>query len=229
LTRLDPDHAVVFDMDGVILDSESVWEQVMHELFAAHGRRFTDFDQTAFLGGDNSLQWASYLRRFGGIPLEDEEILVWVIGKLIGHFSEELPMMPGAEEAVKGLAATYRLGLASSSPREVIAFVLEKSGLARYFTAWVSSDDVLRGKPSPDVYLRACVLLETDPYGCVAIEDSSVGVRAAHSAGLRVIAIPHDSPRLDTASLELADVALPSIRRLRVETVDSVFSSCPKR
>jgi HAD superfamily hydrolase (TIGR01509 family) len=219
----------VFDMDGVILDSQPVWGQVMHELFAAHGLRFTDFDQSAFLGGDNSLQWASYLRRFGGIPLEDEEILAWVIARLIDHFSEQLPMMPGAEEAVERLASSYHLALASSSPREVIAFVLEESGLRRFFTAWASSDDVPRGKPSPDVYLRACALIDRDPSGCVAIEDSSVGVQAAHSAGLRVIAIPHTSLPLDPAAFELADLAIPSISRLAAETVRSVLSSCPNQ
>ncbi len=229
MTRLDPDHAVVFDMDGVILDSEPVWERVMHELFAAHNRRFTDFDQSAFMGGDNSLQWASYLRRFGGIPLEDREILAWVTGRLIGHFSERLPMMPGAAEAVARLASSYRLALASSSPREIIAFVLERSGLQRFFTAWASSDDVPRGKPAPDVYQRACALIQTDPVDCVAVEDSSVGIQAAHSAGLRVIAIPHPSVSPDPASFELADLALPSIRRLKAETVHRILFSCPRR
>jgi HAD superfamily hydrolase (TIGR01509 family) len=227
LNGFDADHAVVFDMDGVILDSGPVWERVMEELFAAHDRRFADFDRSSFLGGDNSLQWASCLRRFGGIPLKDEEILAWVIGRLIGHFSERLPMMPGAEEAVRHLASRYRLAMASSSPREVIAFVLKESGLRRFFAAWTSSDDVPRGKPSPDVYLRACDRLDMDPSGCVAVEDSYVGVRAAHSAGLRVIAIPHTSLPLDPTAFELADLALPSIRRLSPETVRSVFPSCP--
>ncbi len=215
-------------MDGVIIDSEPVWEKVMHELFAAHHRRYVDFDQSAFIGGDNSLQWASILRRVGGIPLKDEEILEWVSERLIGYFSERLPMMPGATEAVARLASSYRLALASSSPREIIAFVLEVSGLHRFFAAWASSDDVPRGKPAPDVYLRACALIHTDPVDCVAVEDSSVGIRAAHAAGLRVIAIPHPSVPPDPASFELADLALPSIRRLGAETVRSVFS-CPER
>jgi HAD superfamily hydrolase (TIGR01509 family) len=229
LTRRDPDHAVIFDMDGVILDSEPVWQQVMHELFAAHHRRFTDFDQSAFMGGDNSRQWASYLRLAGGIPLDDQEILAWVIGRLMAHFSERLPMMPGAVAAVTRLASSYRLALASSSPREVIAFVLERSGLQQFFVAWASSDDVPRGKPAPDVYLRACALIQADPFACVAVEDSSVGIQAAHAAGLKVIAIPHPSVPSDPACFELADLALPSIRRLEVETVRSVLLSCPER
>jgi HAD superfamily hydrolase (TIGR01509 family) len=216
-------------MDGVILDSAPAWEQVMDELFTAHGRRYADFDQSAFAGGDNSLEWASFLRRFGGIPLEDEEILAWVVDRLIGHFTEHLPLMPGAADAIARLAAGYRLALASSSPREVIAFVLEKSGLQRFFAAWASSDDVPRGKPAPDVYLRACTLIQTDPVACVAVEDSSVGIRAAHAAGLKVIAIPHSSNPPDEACLELCDLALPSIQRLELETVDSVLSSCPER
>ena len=229
MTHLEPARAVVFDLDGVILDSEHVWERVMQELFATHDLRFSDLDQDSFLGGDNSRQWAAYLRHVGGIPLTEDEILGWVTGRLIGYYTESLPLVPGAPEAVAGLASSYRLALASSSPREIIAFVLERSGLQRFFTAWASSDDVPRGKPAPDVYQKACSLIETDPTCCVAVEDSRVGIRAARSAGLRVIAIPHLSLPLDAASLELVDLALASISELKVETVRSVFFSCPGR
>ncbi len=229
MTHLEPDHAVVFDLDGVILDSEQVWERVMRELFATYGLQFSDLDQDSFMGGDNSLQWAAYLRRAGGIPLTEDKILGWVISRLIGHYTESLPLVPGAPEAVARLASRYRLALASSSPREVIAFVLERSGLRRFFTAWASSDDVPRGKPAPDVYQRACSLIETDPASCVAVEDSRVGIRAARSAGLRVIAIPHPSFPLDAASLELVDLSLVSISQLTAQTLESVFLSCPGR
>jgi HAD superfamily hydrolase (TIGR01509 family) len=227
--RAVPARAVIFDLDGVILDSEHVWEQVMHELFATHGLRFADFDQDSFMGGDNSRQWAGYLRRVGGIPLTEDEILKWVTDRLVFYYTQALPLVPGALEAVACLAASYRLGLASSSPREIIAFVLENSGLQRFFTAWASSDDVPRGKPAPDVYEKACGLIETDPACCVAVEDSRVGIRAARSAGLRVIAIPHPSFPLDAASLELVDLTVTSIGDLDVATVDSVFRSCPDR
>jgi len=224
-----PARAVIFDLDGVILDSEHIWEQVMHELFATYGLRFADFDQSSFMGGDNSMQWAAYLRRVGGIPLAEDEILRWVTDRLIGHYTRSLPLVPGAPEAVACLAASYRLGLASSSPREIIAFVLESSGLQRFFTAWTSSDDVLRGKPAPDVYQRACGLIGTDPACCVAVEDSPVGIRAARSAGLRVIAIPHPAFPLDADTLELVDLTVASIGDLDVLTIDSVFRSCPDR
>ena len=227
--RAVPARAVIFDLDGVILDSEHVWEQVMHELFATHSLRFADLDQDSFMGGDNSRQWAEYLRRVGGIPLTEDEILKWVTDRLIFYYTQALPLVPGALEAVACLAASYRLGLASSSPREIIAFVLENSGLQRFFTAWASSDDVPRGKPAPDVYEKACGLIETDPACCVAVEDSRVGIRAARSAGLRVIAIPHPSFPLDAASLELVDLTVTSIGDLDVATVDSVFRSCPDR
>jgi HAD superfamily hydrolase (TIGR01509 family) len=227
--RAVPARAVIFDLDGVILDSEHVWEQVMHELFAAHGLRFADLDQDSFMGGDNSRQWAEYLRRVGGIPLMEDEILKWVTDRLIFHYTQALPLVPGTLEAVACLAASYRLGLASSSPRKIIAFVLENSGLQRFFTAWASSDDVPRGKPAPDVYRKACGLIETDPACCVAVEDSRVGIRAARSAGLRVIAIPHPSFPLDAASLELVDLTVTSIRDLDVATIDLVFRSCPDR
>jgi HAD superfamily hydrolase (TIGR01509 family) len=225
LSHPESESAVIFDMDGVILDSERVWERVMRELFAACDRPWNDFDPDAFAGGDNSRQWASYLRRVGGLPLAEDEIVKRVTHSLLDCYAEALPMVPGAEQAVERLAASYRLGLASSSPRQIIAFVLARSGLDRFFAAWTSSDDVPRGKPEPDVYLRACSLVGADPARCVAVEDSPSGIKAAHAAGLKVIAIPHPSFPLDPASLDFADLALASIDELMAETVESVLTS----
>ena len=151
--------AVIFDMDGVILDSNETWDAVMGELFAAHGKSLNDLDPDAFMGGDNSMQWAAYLKKMLSLPLSEEEIVARVVAGIISHFSEAVPLIPGAAEALARVGSRYPLGLASSSPREVIAFVLRRSGLGRFFEAWVSSDDVACGKPAPDVYLRCCRLL----------------------------------------------------------------------
>ena len=220
-----PESAVIFDMDGVILDSEHVWDGVMHELFAVCDRPWSDPDQDAFAGGDNSRQWASYLRRMCGLPMPEHEIVEWVVRELLRHYAEALPMVPGAKEAIARLAASYRLGVASSSPREIIAFVLARSGLDRFFAAWASSDDVSRGKPAPDVYLRACNLVGVNPSRCAAVEDSSSGIQAARAAGLKVIVIPRTSYPLDPSSLGLADLTLFSIEQLCAQTVESVLTS----
>ena len=212
-------------MDGVIIDSERTWERVMHELFAEYDRPWKEFDREAFAGGDNSRQWASYLHRVRGLPMAEDEIVGWVVRRLLHYYAEALPMILGARQAVTGLAATYRLGLASSSPRQIIAFVLARSGLNRFFEAWASSDDVPRGKPAPDVYRRACRLLGVNPTRCVAVEDSLSGIQAARAAGLKVIAIPNAFFPLDPPSLGLADLALVSIDRLDAETVTAVLRS----
>jgi HAD superfamily hydrolase (TIGR01509 family) len=212
--------AVIFDMDGVILDSNETWNAVMGELFAAHGMSLADLDQDAFAGGDNSLQWAAYLRRVLGIPLSEEEIVRHVVDGILCHYSERVPLISGAAEAVARVSARFPLGLASSSPREVIAFVLQRSGLDRLFQAWVSSDDVACGKPAPDVYLRCCELLGLAPQSCVAVEDSRFGIRAAKAAGMKVIAVRTLNFPLDGETLDLADTVVDSIDRLDIAAAE---------
>ena len=216
---MDEVQAVVFDMDGVLLDSGEIWERIITELFVDCRVAWDDFDQDAFAGGDNSQQWASYLKHVVGLPLEEEEIISRVVEALLRAYEKDLPLLPGAMEAVARLARDYPLGLASSSPHAVIAFVLERSGLDGYFTAWVSSDEVPRGKPAPDVYLEACRRLAAEPDRCVAVEDSRFGIRAANAARLKVIAIPNHLLPLDTEALGLVDETLESIEYLSPEAV----------
>ena len=223
LSQADSPGAVIFDMDGVILDSNEAWETVMGELFAQYGKSMRDLDEAAVLGGDNSLQWAAYLRGVLGFPLTEKEIIHRVIDGIVGHYSRRVPLIPGAAEAVARMASRFPLGLASSSPREVIAFVLQRSGLDRLFQTWVSSDDVDQGKPAPDVYLRCCELLGMSPGDCVAVEDSRVGIRAAKAAGLKVIALPTPIFPLDGETLALADEVVDSVDKLGPENADRVL------
>jgi HAD superfamily hydrolase (TIGR01509 family) len=183
--------AVVFDLDGVLLDSNSTWEAVMSELFALAGKSFRDLDPGTFLGGDNSLQWADFLRTRLELPMTDEEIVDWVVSRIVSRYEEHLPLIPGAVETVAWAAARGPIGLASSSPRKVIETVLMRSGMDRFFRVWVSSDDVDCGKPAPDVYLLCADLLHLPPQDCVAVEDSGVGIRAARAAGFKVVALPN--------------------------------------
>lgn len=215
--------AVVFDMDGVLLDSSATWEAVMEDLFSEYGKSLSDLDKEAFGGGDNTQQWAAYLRRVMGFPLTEGEIINRVIGGIIADYSKHIPLIPGAVEAVVRMAARYPLGLASSSPRAVIAFVLQRSGLERLFSAWVSSDDVACGKPAPDVYLHCCDLLGASPGDCVAVEDSRFGIRAAKAAGMKVIAVPNPDLPLDSEAEALADMMLGSIDGLGPDTTESLL------
>jgi HAD superfamily hydrolase (TIGR01509 family) len=212
--------AVVFDLDGVIVDSEHVWDDVRQELAEERGGTWHD-QASRDMMGMSSPEWSRYMRDVIGLSEPPEEINAEVVRRLEALYREEIPLLPGAVEAVQTLAARWPLGLASSSNRELIDLVLETSGLDRHFKATVSSEEVPRGKPAPDVYLEAARRLEADPTRCAAVEDSENGIHSAKSAGMRVIAIPNPQyPPADDA-LAVADVVLPSTAALTPEAVDS--------
>ena len=205
--------AVVFDLDGVLLDSETAWNEVKRELTLETGGRWREEASTAMLGM-SSPEWSRYLHEDLGVPLEPAAISDAVVERLAARYTERLPLIPGAREAVERIAARWPLGLASSSNPEIIELVLGQSGLADRFEVALSSEDTGRGKPAPDVYLAAMEALGVEPAAGAAVEDSSNGIRSAHSAGLRVVAIPnpHFPPEAD--ALGQADVVLDSIEEL---------------
>jgi HAD superfamily hydrolase (TIGR01509 family) len=182
--------AVVFDLDGVILDSEQVWNAIRHEFVVCHGGHWTEDDQKAVMGA-NSRQWVVHIRDSCGVDLSPEEIFTSVVAALRASYEAHLPLLPGAVEAVHALAADFRLGVASSSPLELVEAALVLAGLRNRFQAVVSSDEVSHGKPEPDVYREVCRRLGCLPGRAVAIEDSSNGIQAALAAGLFVIAVPN--------------------------------------
>jgi HAD superfamily hydrolase (TIGR01509 family) len=210
--------AVVFDLDGVIVDSESAWAQAKHELTDRAGGTWKPEATRAMLGM-SSPEWSRYLRDELGVPMAVEEINANVVAALERHYREALPLLPGAVDAVRRLAARWPLGLASSSNREIIDLVLEQTGLTEAFAVTVSSEEVARGKPAPDVYLEAARRLDVDPGRCVAIEDSSNGLRSAVAAGMGVVAIPNREFPPDPDALALADAVLGSIEELKPELV----------
>jgi HAD superfamily hydrolase (TIGR01509 family) len=205
--------AVVFDLDGVLLDSEQVWDEVREQLVKERGGRWHENAQREMMGM-SSVEWSRYMHDELGVPEPPEEISVEVVRRLEVVYRERLPLIDGAVEAVERLAARWPLGLASSSNRELIDLVLELSGLDRFFRVTVSSEEVAHGKPAPDVYLETARRLDVAPENCAAVEDSRNGIRAAKAAGMRVIAIPnpHFPPGAET--LELADVTLGSLAEL---------------
>jgi HAD superfamily hydrolase (TIGR01509 family) len=210
--------AVVFDLDGVLLDSEQIWDEVREQLVRERGGRWHQNAQREMMGM-SSPEWARYMYEELGVPDPPVEISAEVVRRLEDVYRERLPLIDGAREAVERLAARWPLGLASSSNRELIDLVLEVGGLARYFRVTVSSEEVARGKPAPDVYLEAARGLEVPPERCGAVEDSRNGIRSAKAAGMRVVAIPNPHFPPGEETLELADVVLSSLAELSPSTL----------
>ena len=202
--------AVVFDLDGVLLDSEQRWNDAKEAVTTAAGGRWRDDAATAMMGM-SSPEWSAYMHDELAVPYEPERINELVVERMAAGYAEELPLLPGAIDAVGTLAARWPLGLASSSNREIIDAFLDLSGLRDRFRVTTSSEEVGRGKPSPDVYLEVAARLGADAARCVAVEDSSNGLRAAAAAGMAVIAVPnpHYPPAPDALALAAATVMTP--------------------
>jgi HAD superfamily hydrolase (TIGR01509 family) len=210
--------AVVFDLDGVLVDSEEIWDEARRQLVAERGGRWHERAQRDMMGM-SSREWARYMYEELGLREPPEEISEAVVRRLEALYRERLPLIPGSVEAVRRIGARWPLGVASSSNRPLIDLVLELSGLA-LFRATVSSEEVERGKPAPDVYLEAARRLGCDPARCAAIEDSENGIRSAAAAGMRVVAIPNRAFPPSAETLGLAAVVLDSIAELEPEVVD---------
>jgi HAD superfamily hydrolase (TIGR01509 family) len=211
--------AVVFDLDGLLIDSEHVWDEARRELARERGGRWTE-TATQDMMGMSSLEWSRYMHDVIGVADPPDEISAQVVRRLERIYRDELPLFDGAVEAVERLAARWPLGLASSSNRELIDLVLELSGMARFFRATVSSEEVARGKPTPDVYVEAARRLGVTPDRCAAIEDSENGILAAKAAGMRVLAIPNPLYPPSDEALAAASVVLDSLHDLTAEAVE---------
>jgi HAD superfamily hydrolase (TIGR01509 family) len=204
---------VIFDMDGVLVDSEQVWDQARRDVVDAHGGTWKD-SATRDMLGMSSKEWSVYVVEQLGAQLTPEQVNDAVVEAMLRGYEQHLPLLPGAREAIERLGARHTLGLASSSNRPVIDVVLKTMGVTDRFAATVSSEEVARGKPAPDVYLEAMRRLGSSEG--VAIEDSENGIKSAHAAGLRVIAIPNPHfPPADEA-LALADEILPDLDAVRL-------------
>ena len=213
--------AVIFDLDGVLLDSEAAWRDAKRDVVGEWGGVWKDEASRAMLGM-SAPEWSVYMRDELRVDRDPGEIDAEVVRRLLEGYRERLPLLPGAREAVERLAARWPLGLASSSNLEVIEVVMQSGGFAPYFKTWVSSEEVAGGKPAPDVFLEAARRMGADPATTAAIEDSHNGILAADAAGMAVIALPnHEFPPGDDA-LEHADVVLDSLDRLTVEAVGSI-------
>lgn len=211
--------AVVFDLDGLLIDSEQVWDAAREELAKERGGRWHPQAQRDMMGM-SSPEWSRYMHDVIGVPDPPDQINAEVVRRVERIYREHLPVIPAAQDAVRRLAQRWPLGLASSSNRELIDLALELMGIADCFQATVSSEEVARGKPAPDVYLEAARRLQVDPTRVAAIEDSQNGIRAAKAAGMRVIAIPNKHFPPDAEALAQADVVLASLAELTAEAVE---------
>jgi HAD superfamily hydrolase (TIGR01509 family) len=213
--------AVVFDLDGVLIDSEPVWEEVRRGLVAERGGRWLPEAQQRLMGMSTP-EWARYLSDDLGVGLPPDQVAAEVVERMGRRYREHLPLLPGAVEAVGRMAARWPLGLASSSARPLIDAVLDAAGLAASFKVTISTEEVARGKPAPDVYLEVARRLKVEPGACVAVEDSSNGLRSAAAAGLRVVAVPHPRYPPDPDALHQADLVMGSLAELTTGSVETL-------
>ena len=214
----------MFDLDGVIVDSEPVWEQVRRQVVAERGGRWAPDAQRRLMGMSTG-EWARYLSQDLGVGLPPETVAATVIEGMRARYREGVPLMPGAAEAVRALAGHWPIGLASSSPPALIDAVLDGAGLRECFTVALSTERVQRGKPAPDIYLAVTARLGRRPGRCAAVEDSTNGLLSAAAAGLQVIAVPHPRYPPEPAALQKAKVVLTSLEELTVQTITDLPAS----
>ena len=214
----------MFDLDGVIVDSEPVWEQVRRQVVAERGGRWAPDAQQRIMGMSTG-EWARYLSQGLGVGLPPETVAATVIEGMRARYREGVPLMPGAAEAVRALAGHWPIGLASSSPPALIDAVLDGAGLRECFTVALSTEQVQCGKPAPDIYLAVTAQLGRPPGLCAAVEDSTNGLLSAAAAGLQVIAVPHPRYPPEPAALQKAKVVLTSLEELTVQTITDLPAS----
>ena len=213
--------AVVFDLDGVLIESEQVWDAAREQLVRERGGTWHD-RATKDMMGMSSKEWSRYMHDRLGVPMDPDEINDEVVRRVASAYQHDLPLLPHAVKTVSELARRWPLGVASSSNRPIIDLVLDRSGLAECFAAIVSSEAVERGKPAPDVYLAAAQRLGVAHVDCVAVEDSTNGIKAAVAAGMRTIAVPNRQFRPDDAVLVSAAVVVPSLAEVTPDLVASL-------
>ena len=205
--------AVIFDMDGLLVDSEPVWDRARKSMADGAGKAWTADDHKALMGVSTA-EWADYMIERLDLDMTPEEVVDEVVGRMIAMYREGVPYLPGAIDAVDLAGARYRTALASGSHPALIEAVMADDAMRGKFEIIVSGDEVARGKPAPDVYLETARRLGLEPEECVCLEDSGNGIRAGSNAGMRVIAVPDARfhPAGDAAAV--AHVVLGSLTEL---------------
>ncbi len=214
---------VVFDMDGVLVDSEPLWVRARQDLVRAEGGRWLPEAETAMMG-ISSDRWSAYMREHLGLGgLTTGRIRAGVIDRMTALYREHVPLLAGAAAAVEATAARWPIAIASGSDRVLLDTVLAGTGLARCFTATVAGDEVAEGKPAPLIYEEACRRLGVDPTSCLAVEDSGAGIESALAAGMRVVAVPQPRFGVGPQLLGRAAAVLTSLEQLGTDTVAALL------
>ena len=216
--------AVVFDLDGVLLDTEELWDEARRQIAAERGGRWPEDAQRAMMGM-SSPEWSRYMHYVVGCAEPPEEISAEVVARLEALYRERLPLIDGALEAVRRIGSRWPLAIASSSNRPLIDLFLELTETADHFRASVSSEEVARGKPAPNVYFEAARRLGVAASSCAAVEDSENGIRSAAAAGMRIVAIPNRVFPPGKDALELAGAVLDSLDELTVDVVEALAAA----
>jgi HAD superfamily hydrolase (TIGR01509 family) len=210
-------------MDGVLIEGEEVWDAVREQLVRERGGRWASGAQAAMMGM-SSPEWSSYMARELGVPMEPAGISSETVARVAARYRQALPLVDGAVEVATALAGRWPLGLASSANRPIITLVLDIAGLAGCFRATVSSEEVARGKPAPDVYLEAAARLGVPPDRCAAVEDSANGLRSAAAAGMWVVAVPNRRYPPPAELVQAADLVLTDLRELSPAAIERLGS-----
>jgi HAD superfamily hydrolase (TIGR01509 family) len=211
--------AVVFDLDGVLVDSEPTWHAVRRRYVGAHGGRYPDGSAEA-MQGMATAEWSRYLVHDLGVALAPEQVAEDVIAAMADAYERHLPLLPGAVDAVRRVAGRWPVAVASSSPTRLIGAVLDAAGVAGLFATTLSTEEVGAGKPAPDVYVAVADRLGVPPERCTAVEDSTNGLRAALAAGMRTVAVPTESYPPAADVLARAHAVLPSLDALTPAVID---------
>jgi HAD superfamily hydrolase (TIGR01509 family) len=211
--------AVVFDLDGLLLDTEELWDEARRQIAEERGGRWREDAQRAMMGM-SSPEWSRYMHDVIGVPDPPERISDEVVERMEELYRRRLPLVDGAIEAVRRIGEHWPLAIASSSNRPLIDLFLELTGTRALFQATVSSEEVARGKPAPDVYLEAAARLGVAPERCAAIEDSENGIRSAAAAGMSVVAIPNRVFSPSAEALSQADIVLGSLAELTPDVIE---------
>jgi len=216
--------AVIFDMDGVLIDSEPFHLVVNEKIFANLGINLSEDEYLSFIGTTHKDMWSTIKKRYNLPQSVPELVNMQVSGNIDYIKNEEIEpiKIKGVTDLLSKIAReNIKTGIASSSPTEVIELVINKLGISNYFSAIVGGEEIKKGKPSPDIFLKAAKRLNSKPSGCIVIEDSKNGVLAAKAAGMKCIGF--NNPNSGNQNLEKADLIIDNYDSLNINTLKNLF------